>query len=318
MAAIAHLDAIGVAVAPPDPATDFEQLGADSLNAAWQSGAIHPISLRGMAAVLLAWLPQETISALGAIMTQGSREDREGEPPHRIEAMIALQSLDKDGLNSFPDEPLVSINPAASGRQIGQAAAELLKDWKQERGLSERRDRAERYDDYLRVWDLREGWIGGQYDRERELRLRDVAERLGLSIQTAHSHYSSAFALIVGHGYSPELWHQLFGVLKKSELIDAQPGAVSQSRPSKSRTPRPVPETSLCPTSEEGRAQGVVSGAMAPGTGHGVWELTEDILTLVGRGLTDEQIVAELDLSPKAVAAVAYIRKRGGEDFGTE
>ena len=318
MVAIAHLGAIGVAGAPPDPATDFEQLGADSLKTAWQSGAIHPISLRGMAAVLLAWLPPEALSALGTILTQGSRDDLADEPPHRIEAMIALQTLDKAGLDSYPDEPLVSINPAASGRQIAEAASALLKEWKQERGLTERRDRAERYDDYLRVWDLREGWLGGQYDRGRELLFRDVAERLKLSIPTVYSHYCSAFALIVGHGYSPELWHQVFGVLKLSELIGALPGAVSQSRPSKSRTPRPVPETIVCPASEDSHAQGVVGGAMAPGTGHGLWELLEDIRTLMGRSLSDEQIVMELDLSPEAVAAVACIRRRGGEDFGME
>jgi hypothetical protein len=194
----------------------------------------------------------------------------------------------------------------------------LLKDWKQERGLSERRDRAEKYDDYLRVWDLREGWIGGRYDRGRELRLRDVAERLGLRIQTVHSHYSSAFALIVGHGYSPELWHQLFGVLKLSELIGAELGAVSQARPLKSRTPRPVPETSLCSTSDGGHPQGVVTETAAPGAGQGPWELLEDIRTLLGRGLTDEQVVQELDLSSEAVAAVAYIRQRGDEDLGVE
>jgi hypothetical protein len=68
-----------------------------------------------MAAVLLAWLPPETLSALGTILTQGSREDLADEPPHRIEALIALQTLDKAGLDSYPDEPLVSINPAASG-----------------------------------------------------------------------------------------------------------------------------------------------------------------------------------------------------------
>ena len=117
----------------------------------------------------------------------------------------------------------------------------------------------------------------------------------------------------MGHGYSPELWHQLFGVLKLSELIDVGCGAVSQSRPLKSRTARPVPETSVFPPPEDGRAQGVVSGAMAPGTGHGYWELIEDIRTLVARGLTDEQIITQLDLSPRAAAAVAYVRQRGVE-----
>lgn len=104
---------------------------------------------------------------------------------------------------------------------------------------------------------------------------------LGLSIQTVHSHYSRAFALLVGHGYSPELWHRLFGVLKRSELIGAELGAVSQARPLKSRTRRSVPETSVCTTSADGHPQGVVCGATAPGAGQGPWGLLEDIRTLL-------------------------------------
>ena len=116
---------------------------------------------------------------------------------------------------------------------------------------------------------------------------------LGIADAVRQQPFPVAFALIVGHGYSPELWHQLFGVLKLSELIGAGCGAVSQARPLKSRTPRPVPETSVFPTSDDGHPQGVVGGAAAPGEGEGLWELLEDIRTLLGGGLTDKQVAQQ-------------------------
>ena len=55
------LGAIGVSRTPPDPATEFEQLGAADLNAAWLSGVLHPTTMRGLAAILIASLSKETL-----------------------------------------------------------------------------------------------------------------------------------------------------------------------------------------------------------------------------------------------------------------
>ncbi len=304
--AVIHLAAIGISGEPPDPATDFEQLEQEQMNAAWASGACHPISFRGMAALLMSSLPKETLASLGTMLTESSREDHEDEPPHRIKILIDLQTLDKPGLELYPDEPLVSINPAASARQIEEAASTLLKEWKLERGLSERRDRTDKYDDYLGVWDLREGWDGGTYDRTKERRLRHVAGELRLSPTTVHNRYCSAFSLIVGRSYSPELWYRVFGPLKLSLLFGGALGDVSRRRPLKSRTPVPVAESIVSPD--------VVSRYAAPNVG-GYWELLQDIQSEIAKGLTDHQIVESLDLSPAMVEAIAVIRERGDDQL---
>lgn len=313
-AAVAILAMIGVSGEPPDPASDFEQIGADQLNAAWKSGVIHPISLRGMAELLLASLPAETLNRLGTILTQASHDDHDDAPPHRIEALIALQTLDKPGLDLYPDEPLVSINPAASGRQMEAAASALLKEWKSERGLSGRRDRADNYDEYLRVWDLREGWRGGAYDRKQERRLREVAKRLNVHVNTVHNQYCSAFSLIVGHRYSPELWYRAFGMLKLSALTGASVGEVSRRRPLKSRTRIEVAESVVCSESEEeeGHPLTLTSGSVGADD-KDLLLLVEDIGTLIAKKLTDKRIAEELGLSEAAIECIATIRKRGGD-----
>jgi hypothetical protein len=55
-AAVTCLAAIGVTAEPPDPAREYGELESAGLEAAWLSGAVHPISLRGMAALLIASL----------------------------------------------------------------------------------------------------------------------------------------------------------------------------------------------------------------------------------------------------------------------
>ncbi len=134
----------------------FEALGESELKPAWLSGAVHPISLRGMAGLLITALPQETFSDLALILLEAHRQDQEGCKPHRLQAMEALAQLSSPELDSFVDEPIVSVNPAASERQIAEDISQLVKQWTKERKLPERRDRSEKYAEYLQVWDLRE------------------------------------------------------------------------------------------------------------------------------------------------------------------
>ena len=170
-AAIPILGMIGVSGEPPDPATSFDALGADELERGWLSGAVHPVSMRGLSAILLAGLPKQTLGQLGMIFLTAACDDLDGQPPKSIEAMQLLTTQTWPGLDDFPDEPFVSINPAASERKIGEAIDQLLKQWKDQRGLDERRERVDKYDEYLQVWDLREGWRDGVYDRVRRANL---------------------------------------------------------------------------------------------------------------------------------------------------
>ena len=179
--------------------------------------------------------------------------------------MMNLSTLDKPGLDFYPDEPIVSVNPAASGRQITEAASELLKHWKSERGLAEKRDRSDKYPDYLHVWDLREGWTGRVYDIAREKKLKEVAIELGLELSTVNNHYRSAFELIIGQPYSPAMWFRVFAVNKFADMTgEGAQGPVTHRRPLASPTRRPVPETVLGCFSKEGDEVSPSTQILAP------------------------------------------------------
>lgn len=308
-AAVAILAAIGVSGAPPDPMTEFGELESENLNPAWVSGCVHPITLRGIAAILVAGLPKETLGYVGLKLVEAGCDDKDGDAPRKIQALNELCTLHKPGLDAYPDEPIVSINPAASGRKIEDALSQLLRQWKAERELMERRDRSDKYSDYLHVWDLREGWNAGHYDRGREKRLRDVAAELKLGINTIHNHYRAAFELIAGHPYSPELWWRLFGPLKLSKLYGPMPGPVSRARPTSPKVGRDIPETVVRPTPTEGHALGLIAGR-GDGGDHAFRRLLNDIRQLLAAGRSDEEIVEELELSDAAIDAVAYLRER--------
>ncbi len=318
-AAIAILGGIGVTGNPPDPGTSFEDLEAENLNQGWLSGVMHPVSQRGMAGLLLAALPQETLGELGRIFTLAASETPENDGHDRILAMIELSTLDRPGLDMIADEPIVSVNPAASGRQLTDAATELLKQWKEERELQQQRDRSDKYPEYLRVFDMREGWTGSNYARESEKKLRDISRELGLPLSTIFNHYRSAFHIVTGYSFSPETWFRLFASVK---LFDVFTGVLPY-RPSRrliaSRTPRPVPETRLRSggkDEDEDQDQGPVTSTPDLSDNQGLPELILDIQTLIDRRLTDEAIARELEMtSDDNKKAIAYIRDRGADFF---
>ena len=147
--------------------------------------------------------------------------------------------------------------------------------------LPECRDRSDKYVEYLQVWDLREGWIGGAYDRTKECKLKDIAAELKLSPSTVNNHYRNGFELIVGYPYSPELWLRMLGVLKLSALRGSELGQVSRHRPLKSPSPRPVPESVVCPVGDESDRPGLVSSVADSADDRDVAELLADIRVLI-------------------------------------
>ena len=85
-------------------------------------GAAHPITFRGMAGLLLAYLPKETLEFLGVKMVEASWDDKDDKLPTKIQALLDLSRSDESGLNDYPDEPIITVNPAESGRQLREAS----------------------------------------------------------------------------------------------------------------------------------------------------------------------------------------------------
>ena len=284
-----------------------------TMRCAWLSGAVHSITLRGIAAMLIAALPKETLGYVGLKLVEAGCDDRENEPPRRAQAIQDLVTLDKPGLDCYPDEPIVSVNPAASGRQITEAVSDLLKHWKKQRGLEEKRDRSDKYPDYLRVWDLREGWTGSAYDLSQEKKLKEVAVELRLKLSTVGKHYRSAFEMIIGHPYSPDMWIRVFGVNKFADLTgEGIQGPVTHRRPLVSPTRRPIPESVLGCVAKDGASVSPLAESLAPPT-LDVAAIIEQIRGLLDQEPNDERLAKRLALEPKAIPAIARLRERNGE-----
>jgi len=306
-AALAMLGLIGVTDEPWDPARSFADLGGDELNRGWLNGSVQPITLRGMAAILLAYLPKELLGRLAIVFhTAGCNEDGEN-PENKILAIQSLMTNTASELDTYPDEPLVSINPAASDRKISEAISLLLKQWKQERSIQEQRLRSDKHDEYLEVWDMREGWQDGSYDRSTERTFKEIAQETKRPIGTLSNQYCRAFEMIIGHPYSRELWTHLFGALKLGGM--ATEAFARTHRPMASPVRRDVPESVLAPLEEaESGDAGSIVKSQSTTSDEALFELVNDIQTMIANGRTDGQIVEEMGVAPEVAA---YFRQRG-------
>ena len=307
-AACAFLATIGVSGEPIDPGTSFEDLGKDELHNAWMSGAVHPITCRGLVGLLLAALPKETLGKLGDILKQASCDDPEDGTPRSVEAFQLLQQADNIGLDDYANEPIVSVDPTASERKVKAAIGKLLNDWKSERELSERRDRSDNYPNYLEVWDLREGWTGSDYDPLAEKTFQEIAQTIVETPSTVSNHYRRAFELITGHPYRPGLWYRIF-MPHKVDLLGFEESPVSRRRPSTSPSRAPVPESRL------GVDFDVIAssqGSTNSSAGQEIFEVVGNITKLLEEGKSDQEIMNSLEMidNPSSRRLIAYLRRR--------
>ena len=209
---------IGVSGDPPAPTAGADALGLNQLAAVWQEGAVAPLTYRA-AAMQLAELPRESRMAVSAILlnschaAEGERGD-DFDADRRRTLVMALVAAADPVLDRLPNRPFLGVNLFAPLRAIKQAVGSLVSEWKAAQNIGDRRRRPDMLDDYLRVWDLREGWTGGGYDPAREMSFHAIAANLKIPLATAGNHYDSAFDLLSGHPHTFGNWLRLFGVLK--------------------------------------------------------------------------------------------------------
>ena len=250
-AAFLILGAIGVTGQPISPATEFQELGAESLDPAFLSGAIQPMTLRALAAMLLSNLPPAELATLGAVFqTAGSAEythpnDDESKSAQRARALGNLARTPSSSFDSYPETPLVYLHLRASQRSIQSSVEQFIRNWKTRRGIKERRVQVKKLASYLEVWDLFEGWSNASYQRCEEHSLREIATRLSESVSTIASRYRAAFEWITGHKFSPELWNRLLAPLKLSNIFQSPEDVLSAPMRRRLCSPvrRPVPDS---------------------------------------------------------------------------
>ncbi len=310
-AAVLLLQLIGVSGDPPPPAASAESLGAGSLCQGWQSGAVAPVTFRGLAGMLLADLPPEARQELGHYLV-ASAESAEDPASQKYQFVTELRRLVHPAFDALPKRPVLGININAPQRVVVQAVEELFRQWKEEMGIQERRRRDDKLEDYLTVWDLREGWATDHYDSTREQTLRQIEQQIGVPISTVANRYRSAFRLIIGCDYTPERWARLLGFLKVYEWLDPEElPRRTLLRPWRASQPRPVPESVLQPTQADGESNRILNVAGVSDNEIAYVSFVLDVKALLARGKSNAEIRKELELpSSYSDGVIDFLRQR--------
>jgi len=315
-AATLALGAIGVTGMPVSPSTPFAELIGPDSDPAFLSGTVQPMTFRNLTAMMLTALPAAERAFVGSLLlTSGSEEYRGDEnlKDQRLsEALDRLSKAPSAALDSVPMTPLFFVHLGASQRSIVRDLEDQVRRWKAKKGDESSKIHTAKLQDYLDVWDLREGWTGCGYDRSRESRLLAIAKNRKTSLSTIASRYRSAFELIVGHEFKPELWWRVFGPLKFSRIFGDSASHLSEGVRRHLRTPLPrqVPDSVVSGESDSARSNSTVEKGTAVGGDGAVRELILDLDELIGKDLSDTEIADRMDLDPETVG---YYRRHDGE-----
>lgn len=301
--------AISVNGLPVDPATEFKDLAADIENVRWLNRATRPVTNRFLANLLLAKLSPNTLRLLSGFLFEAS--DTEVGSDERDEKLLKLGSAEWEDLDALVDVPIVLLNPAAPAAEFVSDLTNLRDEWRVKRGLRDSRTRESKYENYLRAWDLREAWAGGKYHRDAVLSLKDVASELGQSKTTAKNWYRGGFQLVSGHEFTPEKWVELMGAVQLSELVEGSVSPISTRRAIRTPSRRELDDTTLS-GGRNNEGTGVVEQLSThPDQDGELRQITQDILSLIAKKRSNEEIREELGLSGKADKAIEVLRETG-------
>lgn len=314
-AATLVLGAIGVSGEPVSPATPFSELIGSGGDPAFLGGSVQPMTLRSVVAMLLTTLPPADRAFVGTLFLNSGMEEyhKDADPAMRSAELDMLFRTPSPALDSYPVAPLFYVHLGASQRAIVRDAEDQVRRWKARRGEKSSKVHTAKLAEYLRVWDLREGWADGGYDRSREFPFAAVAGKLKQPLSTVVSRYRTAFEFVVGQPFTPELWWQVFGPLKYSRLFGDAKAAYSAGTRHRLRSPvaRPVPDSVVSPVTDTTRTGTTVGRGSAVTDDMRFTEMMIDLRDLIARGFTDEEIARHLELGDPEL--VADFRRHGEE-----
>jgi hypothetical protein len=315
MLAAVMLGMIGVHGEPISPASNAEALREGNYDLSFLTGTVQPITMRALVAMLLSALPTHEQRAVSMLLSMASDDehkveaDDENRTTQKRLAQMQLLKVTSKALDSTAEVPLFFVHLGASQRSILRDMEYQVRAWKKKLNIGTCKVQTEKLSDYLAVWDLRDGWTGGGYDRARELTFKAVTERLNTgSISTTANRYRHAFQMITGHEFLPELWWRIFGPLQFSTAA-ANPAAVSSAplrRHFRSPAPRPVPDSTVTPVAQqhESRASGLVESGAAVTDDFEWRDFVSDMRELIKKGFSDDLIAENMELrDPRIVAA---------------
>jgi hypothetical protein len=313
------LATLGVSGDPPPPSATAEVLGMTGLDGAWVGRAVAPTTFRTMTALMLDVLPRDAKLHVAVLLAEsaGAHGD-DGGPPDtlaKLDLLTRLRAIDDVTLDAVPDAPIIALNLRAPQRSIARAVEGLVREWKGKRKIGERRRRDEALGEYLRVWDLREGWAGDHYV------VANIAEVPSKPVSTVATRYRSAFHLISGHPYDFAAWTKLFRANKLA--APSAPASIGRRRSrmrsradgrgeERPRSVRAVPESIIA---RDGDGS-FVDRLATVGPAEDDTLLSGDIADLIGQRYADHAIVRKLGLKGDegSMKLIRYLRKRAKDD----
>jgi hypothetical protein len=269
-----------------------------------------------MIATLIHALPPAELVVVGAIMrTAGDIEnavpgDAAGRPLQKQKAMNFLMRMPSPALDSCTAAPLFYVHLGASQRSIARDVEDQVRRWKRRRGIGERRVHTDKVPLYLNVWDRREGWTGSGYEMSRERTFQQIAQELRQPLSTVANRYRSAFELVTGHEFKPDLWWRLMVPLKYRLRCGDPAQALSAPMRHRLLTPsrRPVPDSVISPPTEQAHASGTVERESSVDDNWLETDLRMDLAELTARGLPDAEIARRLELRDENDIAILRAR----------
>jgi hypothetical protein len=294
------LSAVGVetSLCPQDPRLGPEAIGQRDLGRAWESGAVAPATFQTLACMLLAALPKAHRSQLGRLLNESAEFDL-GDP-HMLGIFQRFMENKDRVWDSFPSgAPVISINLQMPQRAIGEAVDNLVRQWKEERGIAEHRRRDDKLEEYLLAWDRREGWCNGGYDGALEQTFQQIAEETRSPISTVISRYQKAFYYLSGFDFSAELWIRLMRPTKLSRFSAGVTQGLSRRRRWRSPNLRPVAASVVQPRTNQTERSDFLNSVGVTSAELEMVDLAIDIGTLLDRGKSDNEIIAERELEPQ-------------------
>lgn len=310
------LGAIGVTGEPVDPATSADALLGQHPDPAFLAGSVQPMTLRSVVAMLISALPPAERSFVGHLLSVSAEpeyaeagDDTQATAQKR-KAQALLARTPSTALDSCPDAPLFFVHVGASSRSITRDVQDQARRWKQRRGFGERRAHTDKLPTYLAVWDRREGWVQGGYELSRERPFADIAAELGEPLSTVVNRYRSAFEMVTGHPFAPELWCRLFVPLKYAMACGDPTVVFSASTRHRLQSPvrRPVPDSVVSPPTDQAHTSGTVERISAVSDSTELTDLLIDFKEMVGRQVPDGEIARRLGFGD--ADAVAALRAR--------
>lgn len=289
---------------PPNPSLDFDDLNQSDAHPRWLKRSARPVSYRTLAEILQSQLSSNGLRLLATMLFRASKTEVATED--RDQQLMSLNNVDWDELDALVELPLLLYNPAAPSKEFVSDVTNLRNEMRQRLCIGDTRTSETDLRKYLAVWDAREGWQRGRYDRESPLMLKDAAHQLQISVRKAKYAYQKGFELIIGHPFSFANWMRVMGVLQLSRLSDGEPNRIVLSRMRNRSSVRGCDDTTLSSNHADGGTSFL--GTLGAEDNFDVEGTIMRIHQFLRENRSTEEILLELGFGDDAAPAIEELR----------